>query len=524
MRRRARIGAAAAALLVACGLAVTSAAGPAAAATTGSWPVEGQNVMNTRYAAAETAISAGNVAKLKVKWSLTTNGDVADTPALSNGVAYFTDHGSASAPSTLWAVNASTGAVIWSHSISSYTGITGDTSRSTPTIAGGLLILGDFNAVAGGAVGTGANLFAVNAANGQLAWKTTLDTSPVAVDTSSPVVYGALAVVGVSSLEEQAAGNPSYPCCTFRGSVVAVNVTTGKIAWKTYMVPANGGKPGGYSGAAVWGSTPAIDPLTGLVYVGTGNNYTVPAGICTQPNQTGCTQPPATDHADSIVALSLLTGAIAWATPTLTADVSTTACTNPAELCGPDFDFGSGPNVYTARLPNGLPRTLVGIGQKSGVYYALDPVTGSIVWSTKIGPGTQLGGIQWGSATDGTRIYAAESDFYGVPYTVNGKSITGGSWAALDAATGKILWQTADPQGAPDLGYMTVANGVVYAPSLAGSGANMYALNAATGAVDWSFASGGSVVAGPAIVNGTVYWGSGYYIGTENNKFYAFGL
>jgi polyvinyl alcohol dehydrogenase (cytochrome) len=107
---------------------------------------------------------------------------------------------------------------------------------------------------------------------------------------------------------------------------------------------------------------------------------------------------------------------------------------------------------------------------------------------------------------------------------VGGQTITGGSWAALNAATGQLLWQTPDPQGAADLGFMSVANGVVYAPSDAGSGPNMYALNAATGAIDWSYASGGSVIAGAAIVGGTVYWGSGYYIGAENNKLYAFGL
>jgi polyvinyl alcohol dehydrogenase (cytochrome) len=512
------------AALVACSLAAAAEGTAAASGGTASWTVSGQNTSNTRNQPAESAISAANVANLKVKWSLTTNGDVPDTPAVFAGVAYFTDHGSTTAPSTLWAVNASTGKVIWSHSIPSYTGITGDTSRSTPTIAGGLLILGDFNQAAGGGAASGAYLFAVRAATGALAWKTELDTSPVAVVTSSPVVYGSTAVVGVSSLEEQAADTAGYPCCTFRGSVVALNTATGRILWRSYMAPANGGKPGGYSGNAVWSSTPVINPLNSLVYVTTGNNYTVPAGVCTQPGQTGCTATARNDYPDSIVALSLLTGAVTWAHPTLTADATTTACTNPAEECGPDFDFGAGPNLYTTTGANGQPEQLLGAGQKSGVYYALNPSTGQTVWQTKVGPGTELGGIEWGTATDGKRIYAAESDLYGVPYTVNGQTVTGGSWAALNAATGQLEWQTADPQGAPDLGFMSTANGVVYAPSDAGTGTNMYALNAATGAIDWSYASGGSVIGGAAIVNGTVYWGSGYYIGTDNNKLYAFGL
>lgn len=74
---------------------------------------------------------------------------------------------------------------------------------------------------------------------------------------------------------------------------------------------------------------------------------------------------------------------------------------------------------------------------------------------------------------------------------------------------------------------MTVANGVVYAGSLASgqNSNNMYALDAKTGKILWDFNSGGSVVAGAAVVNGTVYWGSGYSrygLGVFNNKLYAF--
>jgi polyvinyl alcohol dehydrogenase (cytochrome) len=100
----------------------------------------------------------------------------------------------------------------------------------------------------------------------------------------------------------------------------------------------------------------------------------------------------------------------------------------------------------------------------------------------------------------------------------------------MDQATGKILWQTPDPQGSFDIGFVSTANGVVYGGSVATTGTNMYALDAATGKILWSFASGGSVTGGAAIVDGSVYWGSGY-CGTEcftaptnNNKVYAFGL
>jgi polyvinyl alcohol dehydrogenase (cytochrome) len=103
----------------------------------------------------------------------------------------------------------------------------------------------------------------------------------------------------------------------------------------------------------------------------------------------------------------------------------------------------------------------------------------------------------------------------------------------MDPATGKILWQTPDPQGAVDAGFVSVANGVVYAGSMVTTGTNMYALDAATGKILWSFASGGTVTGGAAIVGGSVYWGSGY-CGTlclgsstpllNNDKVYAFSL
>jgi polyvinyl alcohol dehydrogenase (cytochrome) len=147
------------------------------------------------------------------------------------------------------------------------------------------------------------------------------------------------------------------------------------------------------------------------------------------------------------------------------------------------------------------------------------------LWSTLVGPGSDPGGIQWGTAFDGRRIYAAIGHNTGQPYTLpSGDTITGGSWAALDPATGRILWQTPDPQGAPDLASLSAANGVLYGSSMAHTGDQMYALDTATGEILWRFPAGGSIVGGPAIVRGAVYWGSGYGRtgGVGNNQFYAF--
>jgi polyvinyl alcohol dehydrogenase (cytochrome) len=500
-------------------------------AVTGQWPVAGQNPSDTHFQAAEHRISPANVSTLTPKWTLTTTGNVTATPTVYAGVVYVSDGGG-----TLWAVDASSGRVLWSHAIASYTGVAGDLSRTSPAVYGDELITGDGWGV-GPSTG-GARVFAVNRLTGKLLWSTKVDSFAGSIITSSPVVHAGVAYLGISSTEEGLALQPGYQCCVFRGAVVALNARTGRILWKTYTVPSNNNGSdtnltGYYSGNAVWGSSPVVDPARGLLYIGTGNNYTVPAGVCTMPGQTGCTPAAAGDYVDSILALNLGTGAITWADHTLSSDEFTIAAPT-----GPDFDFGSAPNLFTTTNPvTGRPEQLLGIGQKSGFYWAVDPGTGKVAWSTQVGPGSALGGIEWGSATDGRRIYVAEADAFHLAYTLGGsgpdagQTVTGGSWAALDAATGKILWQTPDPQTAVDLGFVSAANGVVYAGSNAGTGNNMYALDAATGTILFRFASGGAVISGAAVVNGSVYWGSGYYISTcppgtscgSNDKLYAFG-
>ena len=143
-----------------------------------------------------------------------------------------------------------------------------------------------------------------------------------------------------------------------------------------------------------------------------------------------------------------------------------------------------------------------------------------------MGPGASLGGIEWGTATDGQRIYVAIANSDHLPYTLvpSGQQITWGAWSALDVTTGKILLQTADPTANTiDRGSVSVANGVLYAGSNSGQ---MYAMDATNGNILWNFASGGTVIDGPSIVDGILYWGSGYRSiqGTGNNKVYAFSL
>lgn len=469
------------------------------------WSVAGQNTHNTRHAATERTIDARNVARLRPRWVFTANGDINATPAVVDGILYVPDAGG-----TLWAIRASDGTPVWSHPISDYTGPPVDGSRTTPAVSGDLVVIGKGFTIESP---SGAAVIAVNRGDGSLRWLTQVDPNPRAKVTGAPVIDRGVVYVGISSSSEILP-----PPHTFRGSVVALDLRTGRILWRTYMAPP------GYTGSAVWGSNPVVDRRRGLVYVGTGNNYTVPEGVCTRPEQTDCELPAADDYFDAVVALDLRTGRVRWVHKTLSADAVSELDPPP----GTDMNFGSSPNLYTTTI-GGRQRELLGIGQKSGDYWALDPDNGRVVWKTKVGPAGGMGGIQWGSSTDGRRIYVALANSDRIPFKIPSPdggeiTLTGGMWAALDAATGRILWRTPDPQGDIDMGYVTSANGVVYVGSGAGTGDNMYALDARTGAIRWRFASGGSVIAGAAVVDGSVYWGSGYHIGTGNNKLYAFDL
>ncbi|MDX6230543.1 MAG: hypothetical protein QOI76_3933 [Frankiales bacterium] len=496
------------------------------AASSSSWPMFGQNLNNT--ASASTTISSNNINGLKLKWSFTTGGDVSARAAVANGVAYVPDWSG-----HLYAIKSGSGKLVWSKNILSdyLPGVFSPAPSKVVSRTSPFLDLSTNTLYVG--TQKGGFLLAINATDGSLKWRTQLDPHPLAIVTASPVVYNGNVYVGLSSLEEAAATDPSYPCCSFRGSVMSVNAATGAVNWKLYTVPP------GYNGGAVWGSTVVPDPARGYVYATTGNNYFTPTDpayancIDNGGTQESCNSPA--DHFDSVLALSMSTGQVVWSQRLGSSDDWTVACfvppfTNCPTGSGPDFDFGSGVQLFTIQTAGG-PKAVVGAGQKSGIYSVFDAGTGTLQWGTQVGPGSSLGGMEWGSATDGKRIYVQIGNFYGIPYPVNGTLDYAGSWAALDPTDGHIIWQVADPNGAVDLGPMAVANGVVYAPSMAGGATdkNMFALNAATGAIKWSFAAGGSVIAGAVIASDTVFWGSGYSnLGipgyTANNKFYAFSL
>ncbi|MCA9654264.1 MAG: PQQ-binding-like beta-propeller repeat protein [Myxococcales bacterium] len=478
----------------------------------------------------------GNVGDLQLAWSFVTGSDVSATPTVFAGDLFVPDWGG-----SLYSLDASTGDLNWSSSISDYTGIAGDFSRTSPVVHGNKLIIGSR------ALG-GATLMAVDRHSGALLWSTSLSDHPAAIITQSPTVHGNKVFAGVASLEELFAGDAAYECCTFRGSLAALDLDTGEIEWQTYMAPDNGGSPELFSGNAVWGSSPAVDPSRGAVYIATGNNYEIPTaleeclvdagddGVAFQMCLDAYDDPA--NLFDAIVSLDMDTGEINWAKKLQDYDSFNIACIagafpgvdpdNCPNPTGPDYDFGQAPMLWHAQGQD-----FVGAGQKSGFFWALDRDTGDVVWAAVPGPGGAAGGMQWGSATDGELVYVSISNYFEhVPYElIDGTLTTGGSWSALDAATGEIVWQTADPGAFTPLAAissaqapLTVANDVVYGAS---TGGGLYAMDAYTGQILWDYDTGVSNMGGASVVNGMVYWGSGYGnlgAGIPGDTLYAFGL
>lgn len=497
-----------------------------------SWPMGGLDLENTRNQKSESKIDADSVVDLDVKWATMLGGDISATPAVDGKYVYVPDWSG-----LLNKLDRETGELVWSHSIADYTRLPGNLARTTPAVYEDLLIFGDQGGRASlmGAPGS-ASLMAVDKQTGALVWLTQLDPHPAAVVTQSATIHRGVVYVGVSSLEEAfTAFIPGYPCCSFRGSMLAVDANTGEILWRTYTVPP------GYSGNAIWGSSPAIDKKRKQLYIATGNNYSAPDEFLfcieeardDEDAQRDCLVPD--NYFDAILALDMDTGAVNWSNVVIPFDVFTLACVYELPTCpdpeGPDSDFGQAPMLMKVKIGRKRKWTdLVGVGQKSGVFWALDADTGDVVWSTKVSPGGRAGGLQWGSAFDGKRVYTSSTNSRYSEWTLpDGSTTTFGIWSALDAATGEILWQRANPALDRAGGAVSVANGVVYACSLDPVG-RMYAMDAATGDINWSFDSGGSCNAGAAIAKGTVYWGSGYQAAglnpadTPNDIFRAFAL
>ena len=493
----------------------------------GRWSSWSPSPINTRFQdAAGAKLTVAQLPKLKLKWAYGFPGDVIAfaAPTVVKGTLFV-----GSAGGTIQALDARTGCIHWTFEANGPV-------RASPSVIerGGrhLLLFAD-------QIGT---VYALDARDGRQLWTTRVETHESTRLTGAIAIHGDVAFVPAASWEETRSADANYPCCTFRGSLTALRIGDGSVAWKTFLVDEpketgtspTGARTFGPSGAGVW-SAPTVDAKRGVLYVATGDNYSHPA----------------TDSSDAIVALDLATGKIVWSWQALAGDVFNALCGGRQRNCGPDHDFGS--PAMLVRTPSG--RDVLVAGQKSGLVYGLDPdARGKLLWTTRVGVGGTGGGVQWGMASDGRQVYASVADSVrkrgessGSPAVGNAhfEPAKGGGLTALDALTGRKFWYAASTPCAPrrpgcspaQPGAVSAIPGTVLSGSMDG---HVRAYAASDGRILWDVdtqkdyvtvngqpGSGGSLDgAGPVVVDGMVYVNSGYarFGGAPGNVLLAFGV
>jgi polyvinyl alcohol dehydrogenase (cytochrome) len=474
-----------------------------------SWNGWSPDLVNTRFQDAKGAgLTADQVPQLKLKWAFgyPTGLSAYGQPTIVSGRVFVgSDIG------YVYSLNADTGCVYWSYQAKGAV-------RSAVTVApvkgqGATkyaVYFGDAHA----------NVYAVDAQNGQPLWTTRVDDHFVARITAAPKVYNGVVYIPVSSSEEFSSSNLDYSCCTGRGSVVALDANTGKQIWKTYVVStpvpvrknSKGVQQYAPSGGSIWNS-PTIDAQRNAIYFGTGDGQTEPVP----------------DTIDSVMALDLKTGSVLWFYQAQAGDAFMGGCNGPErtdncpKVNGPDQDIGNSPILR--KLPDG--KSVVVFGMKDGTVTALDPdQKGAVVWKVNVAPPLQpgqssffarLNGIVWGGAADDQNVY------YG---------LQSGGMVALKLATGEVVWRATIPKPAGarvvNSAAATAMPGVVF---LGGSDGKLHALSTADGHILWEYdtarpfetvnkvsARGGAISSiGPSIVNGMLFIGSGYAVTGSNS-------
>ena len=377
-----------------------------------AWSGWGPDATNARFQSAEAAgLTADDVPNLTLKWvfGLPNSRSAYGQPSVASGRVFLgTDTG------YVYALGAETGCVHWSFEADA--GVRTAISIGPVTRSGGsgyAAFFGDLQS----------NVYAVDPADGSLLWREVADAHPVSRITGAPTLHDGRLYVPVASLEEVAGSNDSYECCTFRGHIIAYDSSTGERLWTGYTIPEEprrtrrnegGTQLWGPAGAAIW-SAPTVDAKRGAIYAATGNGYTAPAHR----------------SSDAVVAFSMETGELLWVQQATPGDHFFGEC--EGDRC-PDVDFGNSPILRT--LPDG--GDILVVGQKSGVAWGINPDDGTVVWRTRVGQGSAVGGMEWGSAADG------ELGYFPVADPQLGADGAGGL-AALRLGTGERVWYTRPP-------------------------------------------------------------------------------
>lgn len=488
----------------------------------------GFNSANTRHQAS--AITAANVAQLTLAMAHVADGTVEKraVPAVTNQTIYFAEGRDVVARHRL------SGCEYWRFSAANKsTFLVGSNAIRSSSIyylaptwfKPAMVFAGDFYG----------NFYGVNAKTGALVWKAFLgeNTAQNFITGSAQFHQGTMFVPVATKEVITTVLDIFGTCCKSHGLLQAIDPYTGRIKWTYHTAPKAtynaSTRTHGPSGMSVWG-TPLIDAANGSVIIGTGQNLS----------------PPATGNSDAIIALDLDSGAVKWTFQSTQGDVWNAACQAPPGLdshCsrpeGLDFDFGAPPILAT--LPSGAKAIIA--GAKNGAVYSLDPKTGALNWTQRLGVGGSLGGVHWGMAVDGQRVYAAITDVW-----VNKlERLSLGDLAsfttairmapveharpglyALDLATGQVLWAIHPKHTYQGTEYdslfsaaLSVTNDVLLAGNLNGE---VKAFQSATGAELWSYntavpvtdvngvqGQGGTIdSAGPVPAGKDLYVNSGY--------------
>ena len=477
-----------------------------------AWNGWGVDASNARFQSAEGAgLTPAQIPNLKLKWAFGFPLGVSafGQPSVAAGRVFVgSDIG------YVYSLDMHTGCVYWSYQAKAAirTALTIGPVRGTAS-SRYAVYFGDMQA----------NVYALDAATGALLWTMRAEDHFAARITAAPTLYDGRLYVPMSTSEGFSASVPDYPCCTFRGSVSALNAATGAQIWKTYTIPepkprkknSAGTQLWAPSGVAVWNS-PTIDVKRKAIYFGTGDSATEPAP----------------ETSDSIMALDLETGKVRWVFQAEANDATLGGCGGNAktksEACpenpGPDWDFGASPILKT--LADG--RDLLLAPNKSGIVFALDPdKKGALVWKTNMseregGRGTN---IVWGGSADQRNLYVG---------------LGSGAIAAVQYATGEKIWTTKLAEAGSRSSNVAASSAMPGAVFIGGTDGKLHALASADGHELWSFdtaqdfptvnkvaAHGGSIGSiGPTIAGGMVFIGSGYSVasGTPGNILLAFGV
>lgn len=458
------------------------------------WRSWGRDLASSRFQP-DPGFSAAQVPNLKLRWSFAYPGRAAfGQPAVIGGLVLTGGTGG-----RVFALDPKSGCTYWNYDAGALvrTGIVVDevAAHAAPDHRAHLVAwFGDDKG----------NLHAIDVRDGKRLWVQRLDEHPIARLVGTPQLHAGILYAPVSSFEEVAAADPKYRCCTFRGSLVALEAATGRFLWRSYTIRTPSAPVSSPSGRTLLGpaggsifSAPTLDPKRGRIYVGTGDSYTNVIS----------------DSTNAILALKLSDGTRLWTRQVAKNDAWILLCDGkPTGNCpsplGPDFDFASSPLLISS-----AGKQVLVAGAKSGIVYGFDAAHGgTVLWQRMLAAGTPNGAILWAPATDFQRAYIATSEYD--PQAHEGP----GALVALDPVSGTLLWKTPTPEGPCAWGTencshallagVAVIPGVVFAGAMDG---HMRAYDTRDGKIIWDFDTGQTFAA----VNGVSAHGGAIDYGGE---------